>query len=258
MLMYEVSHMTHTPAYLSWRHQATTCILKQEGNPGSLKLQVFWDCLKSLISAIAQEKLFIKDFSHVFLALWTLGSLPDNLSPPAQWCCSGAADLDSAIDPNTQTRSCKKYVLPFFFFFLTKVIIRYFSTNLWAAPATTSMLSSHVPELWACRSRSSTHASLWCFLRHQDRQDAFGHQCHPHVLQPCHHTVVSGMRPLEELCFYTVILGLPLPPSITFPGSEYFLGKWRWVFFKFSRHSLAAVKQLDIVNTERKSYCLNC
>lgn len=116
MLTYEVSYMTHTPAYLSWRHQATTCILKQEGNPGSLKLQVFWDCLKSLISAIAQENLFIKDFSHVFLALWTPGSLPDNLSPPAQCCCSGAADLDSAIDPNTQTRSCKKYVLPFFFF----------------------------------------------------------------------------------------------------------------------------------------------
>lgn len=146
--------------------------------------------------------------------------------------------------PRHSDKELPKVCPDFYFFFLIQVAVRYFSTNLWAARVTVTILPINAPELRPRRGRSSICASLGCCLWHGDHRDVLSHQC----------PALTPRRPaLEEPCSYNLTLGLAFAVFLRISRTWVLPEEKDKSFFKFCRHRLAVMKQLDIANAEGKA-----
>lgn len=229
------SYVTPAPAYPSWRHQTIGDSKTREGYPGSLKPQLFGDCLKSVISAILQEKLFTEVFFPCIsgpLDSWFLARQPKSTSTELLfWGCGSWKRYWPQYSGRELQNICPDFLL---FFFLMQVTIRYFSTNLWAAPVTTTaLLIDQRPWSASTQRQELRLRTPRCCLWH----GALGASSAPSA-QP---SAPRGPA-LEVSRFYSVTLGLSFAIFLhtsrfcVFPGEK---GK---SFFKLCRHRLAVGK----------------
>lgn len=183
----------------------------REGYPGSRKPQLFGDCLKSVISAILQEKLFTKVFFPCIsgpLDSWFLArQLKSTSTELLYWGCGFWKRYWPQYSGREPQNICPDFLLFFF------------------PDAGDDSVFLYKPLGSSCHHDCPADWSTSLIGEHAEAGAASdtGHSGRPRppAPSPQHHAV------LHWKCLVSIALplGFPLPSSFTLPGSAYFLGK---------------------------------